>query len=209
MMDDHGNRRTRSAGNRQLAANHQARLKSAAFFDRDSTLIEDMEFSADPRKLKPLPGAMDALRRLQAAGYPLIIVTNQSGVARGIFDEPALRAFHEHMLRWFTERGVRITAIYYCPHYAEGKVPEYSVKCDCRKPEPGMLLRAACEHGLDLKKSWMIGDRPCDVGVGQAAGCRTIRIGRATDPSEPKADFEVADLVQAAEIVLASDAMAD
>jgi len=165
-----------------------------------------MEFSINRARLRPLPGTLAALRRLQAAGYPLVIVTNQSGVARGIFDEAQLRAFHDHMMQWFAERGIRITAIYYCPHYAEGKVAEYSIACDCRKPKPGLLLRAARELGVDLKQSWMVGDRPADIGAGRAAGCRTIRVGNADwGESDSRADFETPDLARAAEIILGSE----
>jgi D,D-heptose 1,7-bisphosphate phosphatase len=181
-------------------------MRKAVFLDRDNTVIADMEFSINRARLRPLPGALEALRRLQEAGYLLIIVTNQSGVARGRFSEERLRGFHEHFLRRFERNGVRLAGIYYCPHYAEGKVAKYAIACDCRKPQPGLLLRAARELGVDLKQSWMVGDRPADIGAGQAAGCRTIRVGN-TDWAEadPQADFETPDLARAAEIILRED----
>ena len=176
-------------------------LRKAVFLDRDGTLIVDTVFSVDPARLKPLPGSMEGLRLLQEAGYRIIVITNQSGVARGEFDEESLRAFHDYMVRWFGERGIMLTGVYYCPHYAEGTLPQYSVVCGCRKPEPGMLLRAAEEHRLDLAQSWMVGDRDCDIGAGRAAGCRTIRIGSNAD-AELSADFEAADVREAARIIL-------
>jgi histidinol-phosphate phosphatase family protein len=181
-------------------------LCKAVFLDRDDTIIADMEFSIARARLRPLPGAAAALRRLQEAGYLLIIVTNQSGLARGLFSEEALRGFHEHFLRRLQKSGVRFAGLYYCPHYVGGKVAEYAIACDCRKPKPGLLLRAARELGLDLKQSWMVGDRPADVGAGRAAGCRTIRVGNGEwAESDPRADFEAPDLAGAAEIILEND----
>ena len=179
-------------------------FQKAVFLDRDATVIVDMEYSADPAGLALLPGALEGLRRLQEAGYLLIIVTNQSGVARGLFSEAQVHAFHERMLALLRRGGIRIAAIHYCPHFIEGKVPEYAVECDCRKPAPGMLLRAAREHAVDLKKSWMLGDRPSDAGAGKAVGCRTIRVGRNPEWADDdiKPDFEAADLVEAAEMIL-------
>ncbi len=185
---------------------HPSDLAKAVFLDRDNTIIADMEFSTNRAKLRPLPGAVEALRRLQKAGYVLIVVTNQSGVARGRFSEERLRRFHEHFLHRFERSGVRLAGIYYCPHYAGGKVAEYAIACDCRKPQPGMLLRAARELGVDPKHSWMVGDRPADIGAGRAAGCRTIRVGSAEwGKSDPRPDFETADLAGAAKIILGDD----
>ena len=181
-------------------------VNRAVFLDRDGTIIEDMEFSTDPARLRPYPGTAFVLRQLQDAGYLLILVTNQSGVARGRFTEAELQAFHEHLVRTFDEMGVRFAGVCYCPHYEEGKVEPYAVACDCRKPEPGMLLRAAQEHRIDPSRSWMIGDRPADVGAGQAAGCRTIRVltGGKPEPGDPEPDYTVKDLAAAAEVILSS-----
>jgi D,D-heptose 1,7-bisphosphate phosphatase len=177
--------------------------KKAVFLDRDGTVIVDTVFSVDPARLEPLPGSMEGLRRLQDAGYLLIIITNQSGVARGKFDEAGLQAFHDHMLRWFEERGIRLTAIYHCPHYPDGDVPGYAVECECRKPAPGLLLRAANDHGIDLHHSWMIGDRPADIGAGLNAGCRTIKVGALPfSPEDPAPQFTAADLREAADLIL-------
>jgi D,D-heptose 1,7-bisphosphate phosphatase len=175
--------------------------KRAVFLDRDLTIIEDMEYSVDASKLKLLPGALEGLKRLREAGYLLVVVTNQSGIARGYFDEASLKAFNAEFVRWMAGKGIALSGTYYCPHYAEGSVPEYAVRCACRKPGPGLLLRAAKELNLDLHASWMIGDRPADIGAGRAAGTRAVRIGRSGS-DEPPADFDAADLLEAAEIIL-------
>jgi len=178
--------------------------RKAVFFDRDRTVIEDMEFSTDAARLKALPGAIEGMRRLQEAGYAPVIVTNQSGVARGCFTEQELRAFHDALGAWLAERGVRVAGIYYCPHYPDGKLPQYSIACDCRKPAPGMILRAAEELALDLPNSWMVGDRDCDTAAGCNAGCRTILVETALEPRSrnPRPDFRVKDLQAAADIIL-------
>lgn len=200
-------KRSPDAGRTSSLVTHPSNLGKAVFLDRDNTIIADMEFSTDRSKVRPLPGALGALRRLQEAGYLLIIVTNQSGVARGRFSEKRLRDFHEYFLRRFARSRVRFAGIYYCPHYAEGKVAEYSIACDCRKPQPGLLLRAAQELGVDLRRSWMVGDRPADIGAGRAAGCRTIRVGSFSEwtDSDPRPDFRMPDLAGAAGIILGKD----
>jgi len=116
------------------------------------------------------------------------------------------------MLEWFAERGVRFDGIYYCPHYPEGAAAEYVATCDCRKPAPGMLLKAARELDIDLSRSWMVGDRgsdigASDIGAGRAASCRTIRLlaGRSPEPDDPSADFTAADLVAAVEHILCAE----
>jgi len=181
-----------------------ANSRKAVFVDRDCTIIEDTVFSVDPADLKPLPGTIEALQRLQRAGYLLVVVTNQSGVARGRFSEEQLQAFHDHMVDAFAGMGVRIAGVYYCPHFPGEKVAQYARECDCRKPQPGMLLRAAREHHVDLAKSWMIGDRPADVGVGKAAGCRTVRVltGQPPEAHHPEADFTVPGMTEAADSIL-------
>jgi len=178
--------------------------RKAVFLDRDSTVIEDMRYSADIARMKVLPGVIEGLVRLQEAGYTLVIVTNQSGVARGCFTEAELRAFHEALTARLAESGVRLARIYYCPHYPEGKLPEYSTVCDCRKPAPGMILRAAKELALDLPDSWMIGDSDRDTAAGRGAGCRTILVETADDPQtgNPNPDFRAKDLQAAADIIL-------
>lgn len=178
--------------------------RKAVFLDRDATIIEDMEFSVDPAELRPFPEAIEGMRKLQEAGYALVIITNQSGVARGYFDEAALKAVNDRLVAMIKNQGIDIEAIYYCPHYETGAVEEYAIACGCRKPEPGMLLRAAEEYGIDLAASWMVGDRPADVGAGRAAGCRTIRVltGPAPVEGDPEPDAIADDLSQAADIIL-------
>jgi formyltetrahydrofolate-dependent phosphoribosylglycinamide formyltransferase len=148
-------------------------LRKAVFLDRDGTIIENTgAHTADP-DIEPLPGAADALRKLQDAGFVLTVVTNQAGVARGWYTEDQLRIAHESLRGKFAANGVQIAAIYHCPHHpTEGTIPEYSVACDCRKPAAGLIARAAADLGVDLAASYVIGDAERDVEAAVAAGCR-------------------------------------
>lgn len=148
----------------------------AVFLDRDGTISEEIGHITDPSRFRLLPGAAAAVSRLNERGIPAILVTNQTGPARGLCGEDAIRAVHEEMRGQLAAEGARLDAVYYCPHLAGGIVPAYAVDCGCRKPRPGMLLRAAREHGLDLSRSYMVGDKPCDIGAARNAGCRSVLV---------------------------------
>lgn len=149
---------------------------AAVFLDKDGTLIDDVPFNVDPQRIRLAPGATFALRRLARAGYALIVVSNQAGVARGHFAEQALAGVEQRLHELLAEIGVRLTGFYYCPHDPKGAMAPYAVACTCRKPAPGLLLRAAAAHDLDLARSWFIGDILDDVEAGNRAGCRTVLI---------------------------------
>lgn len=148
-------------------------MRPAIFFDRDGVLIEDSHYVGSVAEVRLIPGAAEAVRRVQAAGYAAVVVTNQSGVARGLFPESQVGLIHTHIE---AETGLRFDRWEYCPHHTDGAVPEFTHDCDCRKPKPGMLLRAAAALGLDLSRSWMIGDRASDLDAGFAAGCKAILV---------------------------------
>jgi D-glycero-D-manno-heptose 1,7-bisphosphate phosphatase len=125
------------------------------------------------------PGAADAIRRLKAAGFLTIIVTNQSGIARGKYDERQFWLGQRRLEELLEAEGIKVDAVYFCPHHpTEGDTP-YRQTCDCRKPAPGMLERAARKYGLDLARSFMVGDSPVDVGAAKAAGCRAVQVQTA------------------------------
>jgi len=172
--------------------------RRAVFLDRDGVLIEDTGYPDDPDAIALLPGVAEALRALQAAGWRLVVVSNQSGVARSKFSLETLAAVNTRLLELLSREGVALDALYFCPHHAEAGHPPFDVECDHRKPAPGMLLSAATDLGLDLRASWMIGDRESDVAAGLAAGCRAILLGEGTT----RADWVGADLLQAAERIL-------
>lgn len=183
----------------------------AVFLDRDDTLIEDPGYLNDPAQVKLLPGVELAIRSLHQAGYKLIVVTNQSGIARGMLTEATLELIHAEMRRQLAEKGAHLDAIYFCPFHPEGTVEPYGVESELRKPQPGMLLQAARELELDLSASWMVGDGPRDIEAGLRAGCRTIRVrGRAAPPMPGEeavdegvqADFTVRNLLDAARVIL-------
>lgn len=183
----------------------------AVFIDRDKTLMEDPGYISDPQAVKLLPGVELAIKSLQQARYKIVVVTNQSGIARGMLTEDALEEIHAELRRQLSEKGVHLDAIYYCPYHPEGTVEQYAKESDLRKPKPGMLLRASAEMEIDLGDSWMIGDSARDVEAGQRAGCRTIRIrvrsahagGGGEDQDENVlADYAVRNLVDAAKIIL-------
>jgi D,D-heptose 1,7-bisphosphate phosphatase len=149
--------------------------RPAAFFDRDGTINREVEYLARPEQLELLPGTAEGMRRLQQAGYRLVIVTNQAGVARGYYGEEDVEAVHERLREMLRERGVEVDAIYYCPHHPEGQ-GEYRQACPCRKPGPGMYQQAARELNLDLARSVAIGDKVTDLLPGIELGCRTVLV---------------------------------
>jgi D-glycero-D-manno-heptose 1,7-bisphosphate phosphatase len=150
--------------------------RRAVFFDRDNTLIVGNEYLGDPEKVVLMPGAADAVARARAMGFAVVIVSNQSGVARGMFDEDAVRAVNRRLDELL--KGENPAAIIdcheFCPFHPDGTVERYRNDSELRKPKPGMILAAAERLALDLRGSWLIGDAPRDVEAGHAAGCRTI-----------------------------------
>ena len=153
-------------------------MRKACFFDRDGVIIEEADYISDPALVRLCPFAADAIRTMHDAGRLVIVVSNQSGIARGYFTEADLRAVEARMNELLAEAGVKIDAAYYCFHHKKGIVPEYAVDCDCRKPKPGLLLRAAKDLGVDLAASFMIGDKESDLEAGLNAGCRGVALVR-------------------------------
>ena len=148
----------------------RATLQPALFIDRDGVINYDHGYTHKADQFQLLPGVTRLLRRFSDAGYALVVVTNQAGIARGFYTEAQFMALTKHMGDLLAASGIELTGVYYCPHHPDGVVSAIAVACDCRKPAPGMLLRAAREHGLDLARSWMIGDKPSDVEAGRRAG---------------------------------------
>jgi len=166
-------------------------------------------YNVDPARVRLTPGAGKALRALAEGGYRPFVVSNQSGVARGYFTEGDLRAVEARLGELLAPHGVAIEAYRYCFHHPQGTVAAYRAACDCRKPAPGMILELAREHGLDLARSWMVGDGEGDVAAGRAAGCRTVLIVKNADPEEgsapgPLPDVLASDLDEAARAILAA-----
>jgi D-glycero-D-manno-heptose 1,7-bisphosphate phosphatase len=149
-------------------------LRKAAFLDRDGVINLDRAYVHRWEDFEFVPGAVEGMRRLQAAGYALVIVTNQSGLARGLYTEAQYQALTQRLLSELQQQGVQVEGVYHCPHHPKGTVPELALDCDCRKPAPGMVLKAAGELGLSLPDSILVGDKPSDIEAARAAG-----VGRA------------------------------
>ncbi len=152
--------------------------KAAVFLDRDGTIIEDADYLVHPEQTRLIPGAAAALRRLNDLRIPVVIVTNQSAVARGLASETDLAAVNQRLRDLLAAAGAHIDGVYYCPHHPDIGEPPYRRACDCRKPLPGLLQRAARELGLDLPASAMIGDNLRDLEAGAAAGCAMLMLVR-------------------------------
>ncbi len=183
-------------------------MNKAVFLDKDGTLIEDVAYNCDVSRIRLLPHAMEGLRRLHAAGYALIVVSNQAGIAHGLFSIEAIGHVEVRLRTLLTEGRIPLAGFYYCPHHPHGHVAAYAVACDCRKPAPGLLIQAASDCAVDLSRSWMIGDILHDVEAGRRAGCRTILIHnghetewRLHDARWP--DYMAEDLDDAARMILA------
>lgn len=182
----------------------------AVFFDRDNTLIEDPGYIRDPDQVRLFPDAAPAIVRLRRAGYRIVIVTNQSGIARGLLDEDQLAAVHLRLRELLEQQGAGLDAVYFCPYLDSpaASVAKYRQASHLRKPEPGMLLQAARDLDLDLKRCWMIGNASRDVEAGRRAGCRTIllsRNGTAEDARRDGPDLLVESLLEAAQMVIKTD----
>jgi D-glycero-D-manno-heptose 1,7-bisphosphate phosphatase len=181
-------------------------VKPAVFLDRDGTVIEDIPYLADPSRVKLLPGAADAICKLRDAGYVCVIITNQSGIGRGMLTEATLHAVHDEMCRQLSACGAALDGWYFCP-VAPKQSDRKTVEHPDRKPGPGMLLRAARELDLDLSRSWMIGDMLSDMHAGRNANVRgTILVktgsGAKVDAGGAAIDHVVSDLGEAVRLVL-------
>lgn len=175
----------------------ESRLASAAaFIDRDGVINRDHGYVSDWDAFEFLPGVIDGLDLLQALGFQLVVVTNQSGIGRGFYDEQAFQNLSSKMCACLAERGINISDIYFCPHHPEQALDTYRTVCDCRKPAPGMLLQAAVDHGLALENSIMIGDKPSDIEAGRRAG--VARCYHVTEGQAAAGALQVASLLAAA-----------
>ncbi len=180
--------------------------EKAVFLDRDNTLIEDPGYMNSPTQIKLISGAVEALAELKKMGYKLVIVTNQSAIARGLVTVEVLDQIHQKLIQIFAQKGAYIDKIYYCPYHPDGVIPEYSKESELRKPNPGMILTAAEEMGIDLSRSWMVGDSYRDVIAGKAAGCMTIMINSPATksykkPQDPVPDEQAVNIKEAVNII--------
>jgi D-glycero-D-manno-heptose 1,7-bisphosphate phosphatase len=188
----------------------------AVLFDRDGVLNElvyypeqsvvDSPFTSHQFKLAP--GVAKQLRRLRELGYKLVVISNQPGIAKRHFTQKTLKAMSTKMNRLLAKEGVKLDGEYYCLHHPDASVAKYRVNCDCRKPKPGLLLRAADELGISLARSWMVGDGLTDVLAGKKAGCRTILLGntnsllyRLMDEMGAQPEFQARTMAEAAKII--------
>ena len=182
-------------------------MRRAVFLDRDGTLLEEGNYVDRLDRLVFFPYTVDAIRALNEADFAVVIATNQSGVARGMYPESFVAAAHRHIDERLQAGGARIDGYYYCPHHPEGTVEALRQDCDCRKPKPGQLLQAQAELNLDLTRSFMVGDRWKDIEAGKAVGARTILVrtgyGREAEGIESDNQTIVVDnLIQAVTWIL-------
>lgn len=189
-------------------------MNRAVFLDRDGVLVKDVDLLIRPEDVQILDGVRPALSLLQRAGFRLVAVSNQTVVARGLASEDDVRALNDYVQELLAQAGgPRLDGWYFCPHHPQATLPAYRQVCECRKPKPGLLIRAARELELDLSASFMVGDRITDIIAGARAGARTmlVQTGRHLDPpietSEPleatiQPDHTCADLLEAARWIL-------
>lgn len=151
-------------------------MNQAVFIDRDGTISEEVGYINHTSRFRLFPYAAAAIEQLHEAGYLAILVTNQAGVARGYFSEDMVKAVHQRMTEELEASGATLDAVYYCAHHPSVGEPPYRYDCDCRKPKPGLLLRAASDFNLDLTNSWMVGDRYSDVELARNAGVKSVLV---------------------------------
>jgi histidinol-phosphate phosphatase family protein len=183
-------------------------MRPALFLDKDGTLVKDVPYNSNPTLLQLSENSISGLAAIQEAGFSLFIVSNQPGVALGYFEERDLGVIKEALTLLLHREGLRLEDCYFCPHRSDATLPEYRRDCECRKPKPGMLLKAARQYDLRLSHSWMIGDILDDIEAGKRAGCRTILINNGNETEwrierlERQPDFMASSIDEACEIVL-------
>ena len=178
----------------------------AIFLDRDDTLIEDPGYINDPDQVKLLDGVPEALNAMHAMGFKLVVVSNQSAVARGIVTEEVLGQIHKRLEHLLSENKSFLDGIYYCPYHPDGVIAKYRRNSDHRKPEPGMLLDAAKDMDIDLKESWMVGNSSSDIEAGAKVGCRTILLDnrgheQKIKPGQRAPDYRAVNLKEVVNII--------
>jgi len=173
----------------------------AVFIDRDGTIAPDVNYCSRPEDFEIFEGTPQAIRLLNTSGFKTVVITNQSGIARGYFTEDSLSRIHRKMINELGKHGAGVDAIYYCPHHPDDG-------CNCRKPGTGLFQQAVKEHGIELEKSFMVGDTQTDIDAGRAAGCRTVLVTtgprQGSDITTP-ADFTANSLLEAVQWILRND----
>lgn len=175
-------------------------MGKAVFLDRDGVINEEVDHLIDVDDIRILPDVPEAIRRLNEKGFKTVIITNQAAVARGMITEAEMREINERIIALLEVEGAKIDATYYCPHH-----PDFTGPCECRKPKPGMVQKAAADLDIDLKASFLIGDAKRDIDAGKAAGCRTILVltgygKRDVNVAEP--DYVKGDLAEAVKLIV-------
>ena len=184
-------------------------MDKAIFLDRDGVINKDHDYVCRIADFEFIPKAVEGLKKLQEVGYKLIIISNQSGIARDYYQEKDVKILHEYMLNELNKKSVQIDKIYYCPHHPSDGNGKYTTDCDCRKPKPGLIKKAVQEFNIDLKQSFFIGDKTADIQTGKNAGCATVLVktgyGGRDKVYEVKPDFIFNNLFEAAEHIVASN----
>jgi len=181
--------------------------RRAVFLDRDGTLVHPRRYPSSADDLRLYEGIGPELCAVQQRGFLLVVITNQAGIARGLFTEEDLEAMNDHLRAELARLSVRLDGIYHCPHHVDGVIPALSISCDCRKPAPGMLLCAASDLDIDLTESWFVGDILDDIEAGRRAGCRTVLVDLGTEPPPTKPErmphYVARDTVRALHVIQA------
>ena len=151
-------------------------MNKAVFLDRDGTIIEDVGYLNSPDQIQFIPGSIEAIKKLNLAGFKVIVVTNQAGVARGLIAEDMLQTIDKTLAKQILSGGAHLDGIYYCPHHPDHGLYPYKQNCNCRKPNPGMLKRAEKDHNIDLTQSIIVGDKATDVLAGKNLGLKSILV---------------------------------
>ena len=186
-------------------------MRRALFLDRDGTLVHPFHYPSRPEHLRLYENIGPELCTLQEMGFALVVITNQAGIARGYFTEADLQRLHDYLTSELALLGVHLAGIYHCPHHIDGVIPELAIRCSCRKPQPGMLLRAARDLEIDLEHSWFVGDILDDIEAGNRAGCHTVLVDLGTEhlPTYPQRNptFVARDTLHALHMIKAVEAL--